>query len=470
MITRIQRADSVFYTQLKKPIKHTNYYNFVSDSVSFKGKADNKNDKKYINAQKYADSLSKKDIYNLNSRQIEKLEGLQDGVKVFDGLSFKQVYFLMTNLKNAQFALIRGCAGMCPACCVNGRPHDSNLENGIKKVDFEDYKNLTDGMKQIAERLHFDYAEFIETKYFYELFCRDEKLLFALFFDSDCKDISLKDKDGNVHEFPELNKMMYDTIKVEGLFDTAGWAPENKKMNERMESLARYYADPQHSNEILQVNLSFNTYHGLYEKALEYKKAGNIEGYERMKKRYTDLIANAMYCFTPLAGTSKFKVFTKGMPPYESSEYDDYKTDKLKEMEQDVFKALEERYNRDLEQKNHKYVSSSEDVKNVMAMQKECILKYTTKILPSTRKNIFAKLHEDEISYLKDKSCVGFDEALKRYGKCFVDLNGQVYVFNALETAKTDIKLNFKNKDKLTDDIYPIPDTRILDVENETYK
>ena len=49
----------------------------------------------------------------------------------------------------------------------------------------------------------------------------------------------------------------------------------------------------------------------------------------------------------------------------------------------------------------------------------------------------------------------------KKLNSLLIDVNGEVYVNNNYELFKIDIYLNFKNKDKKSKQLYPLPDKRI---------
>lgn len=165
----------------------------------------------------------------------KNLEGIQYSLKTFENLSFPQIYFLLSNMGEISVPIIRDCSGRCPVCNVNGRPKERNT-NAISCMDFDDFKNFTDDLKEITRRLNFDCAEksleklILATKE-YGYFTTPSS---ALFYDSDGKDIWLKDANGIIHEFPELNKMLYDATGIKGIFDTAGWSPRNSLVQKRI--------------------------------------------------------------------------------------------------------------------------------------------------------------------------------------------------------------------------------------------
>lgn len=432
------------------------------DTVSFSGRLQKLTQKQKLErAMDIAEHFDINQIYDMDDFDQQQLEGIQYGLKTFEGMPFKDVYFFLSNMGEVTIPVIRHCSGMCPVCSVNGGPFDRQNKNLVTRMDFEDYKNLTDDINEISERLQFYCHEKELRKQEFGILLGYTEPTTALFRDSDCKDVWIKDNKGIVHEFPELNSMLYEATGIKGLFDTAGWAPRDTKTQERMERFAEYFSDPEHLEEIEQINISLNTYHGIMEKALEYKRKGDLDSYNRAKKVYAKNIANAMYTFTPLLDSDKYHIFRKAIPYTEREIYDDYKPDVLCDIEHDVFAALKDRYKYDLINKNYKFVKNLFDVSNIMYKQKHIFFELDTKISPSPINNIFSKLPSWEKKPITKESAI--DEVLKKTNM-FIDMNGKVLFENDYHVFETDMQLNFNNKYKQTKQIYPIPDKRVIRV------
>lgn len=441
------------------------------DTVSFTGREKLSPVERYERAMDIIDCFTKDQIQNMDAFDQSHLEGIQYGLKSFEGMSFKDIYFLLSRTENLTIPLYRDCSGRCAACFLNGRPKEHNLENKnlIERTDFEDFKTLAEDLKEIVKRTKFDCRlkglENMAKKY-----SAFGEPLTALFYDSDSKDTWLKDKNGNIHEFPELNKMLYDAVGVKGLFDTAGWSPTNKKVQERIERTVEYYTNNKNQNELECFNISLNTYNGLMKKANDFKEKGDLDGYNRMRAQYVKNIANAMYTFTPLLNCGMYQVMAKCVSEDEGKEFDNYKTPVLKSLEEDIINALRQRYEQDLEQGNTKFVKDEIDIDMLIDEQKNSITRPLTNLSPNPVNELFSKLPEDDDYYfIKDNEYADFYKVLDNADSVIIDMNGKIYLANDNETFETELQLNFKNKDKETKQIYPIPDERKLNIKNKTF-
>lgn len=438
----------------------------LQDTVSFKRQPELTPEQKFERAMDIVSCFSHDQIMHMDDFDQGHLEGIQYGLKSFEGMNFKEIYFLLSNMNELCVPLIRDCAGMCPVCAVNGLPKDRSADNMIHKTDFEDFSNFTHDLKSIRERLGFDMEENAMSKQPPWAGMFGYKPVVFLFYDSDCKDIVLEDKDGKIHEFPELNKMLFDATKMKGIFDTAGWSRTNAKVQKRMEALADYYSKPEHQKEIEQINISFNTYHGIMEKANQFKNKGDIDGYNRLRAIYVKNIANAMYTFTPLIDFNAYQILLKAFDDNDDSQFADYKTPVLEELMQDVFEALEKRYKEDLDNNNYKFVSNNQDISVLMSKIKSKSDDITTQFIPSARNNMFSKISVDENKYFQKNTPV--NEVLNG-ANMLVDMNGKIYFRSDFEVFATDKSFNFKNKDKKTKQIYPEPAEKIISVKNRDF-
>ena len=449
-------------------IFHNN--SLTTDVISFKGYKDLSATEKYERAIDIVECFSKKQIQNMDDFDQKHLEGIQYGLKTFENLSFPQIYFLLSNMGEISVPVVRDCSGMCPACNVNGRPKERNTDT-ISRMDFEDFKNFTDDIKEISLRLNFDCAaksleKLKQDTKEYGYYTIPSS---ALFYDSDGKDIWLKDEKGTIHEFPELNKMLYEATGIKGLFDTAGWSPRNTVVQNRMEKIVNYYSKPENQKELEQINISINTYHGIIQKANEYKNKGDMESYARMKKTYVNNIANAMYTCTPLLDSDCYQILIKAVDSRQDSRFKDYDQDVCGNLLKEIIKTLFDRYLQDVQDGNHKYAKNFEEAEMLASKQVEKFSPLLTNITPSAKSNIFSTI-KDNYSYIKNNKNASYNDVMqKKLISVLIDVNGKVYINNDHELFETDICLNFKNKDKKTKQLYPLPDKRILNTQNKTF-
>lgn len=424
-------------------------------------------EEKFKKASKFAKELPQHEIQSMSEETQEKLEGIQYGLKTFEGMKFKEIYFILSNAGGFTIPLYRDCAGRCAACYLNGRPKDNTSQ--LERMDYDDYKNLTQDLKVLTNRINFDCkTKGIQNAIKHHNMSIGESLT-ALFYDSDSKDTWLKDKDGVVHEFPELNKMLYDATGIKGLFDTAGWSPKNTKVQERVERTVDYFKNPEHVDEILQINVSLNTYHGLMKKANDYKAKGDIDGYHRMRNQYVKNVANAMYTMTPLLDTWSYNVMVKCVDNSESDKFAPYKEDVCNELRDDVLETLRERFLDDFHEGNTKFVKSYHDIHTLVGKHLNAMSANNTYLSPSPKDKLFADLYNPNPSYIKYKKHVRLDEVLKEADNVLIDLNGKVYFTNDEEVFETNTQLNFKNKDKESKQIYPIPDKRKINIKKRKF-
>lgn len=474
----------MFIKSISNPIIHKNnitdnrkHYGYVSqnnnlatDVVSFKGNKELSAIEKYERAIDIVDCFSQKQIQNMDDFDQKHLEGIQYGLKTFENLSFPQIYFLLSNMGEISVPVVRDCSGMCPACNVNGRPKERNTDT-ISRMDFEDFKNFTDDIKEISRRLNFDCAaksleKLIQDTKEYGYFTTPSS---ALFYDSDGKDIWLKDDKGTIHEFPELNKMLYDATGIKGIFDTAGWSPRNSIVQKRIEKLVNYYSKPENQKEIDQFNISVNPYHGIMQKANEYKNKGDMVSYERMKKAYVNNIANAMYTCTPLLDSDCYQILIKAVDSRQDNRFKDYDQEVCMNLIKEIIKTLFDKYLQDIENGNYKYAKNFEEAQMLASKQVEKFSTLLTNITPSSKNNIFSTI-KDNYSYIKNKKTASYNDVMqKKLINALIDVNGKVYINNDHELFETDICLNFKNKDKKSKQLYPLPDKRILNTKNKTF-
>ena len=101
--------------------------------------------------------LSKRDSFarvNLSNYNANRLEGIQNGIDIFKGLNFKQIVFLVTH--TTEVMLKRGCHNMCAHCYANAMPKSHiEIPNQITQVEFEDFENLCNGIKELNNRFGF---------------------------------------------------------------------------------------------------------------------------------------------------------------------------------------------------------------------------------------------------------------------------------------------------------------------------
>lgn len=182
---------------------------------------------KFLSAKEYLKSAfltgkvgQNPEIYDFN---LNKLDGIQEGIKVFKGLNMKEIAFIAQTI--TEVAVIRGCRNICSHCYAGGQPPLREDENHINKMSWNDFEALTEGFKQLNERLGFSITKNR----------RGVDPYMTAFHDADSIDMLLKDNSGREHDFIDISEALSSAFGLKLVFDTAGWSPKNKKAQARAE-------------------------------------------------------------------------------------------------------------------------------------------------------------------------------------------------------------------------------------------
>lgn len=280
--------------------------------ISFKGHSDAL---RYAQRTKFINKIFNKKLCDLN---FEKLEGIQRGLKTFEGLSLKQIAFALTDLHSIN--MISGCTNHCLHCYANAQPF-------IKRYPFEDLLQICNDVKELRNRLGVNPVHHHGQPY---IDCS---------FDADALDCHLYDKEGQKHDFIEIAKIMKDALGYSPVFDTNGWGTGvNKGVNADKQAAAEEYVrklmqDENYKN-FHQINISINPFRPQYVQAVnsefnpdelyrpirkvgseyEQEEASLSEDYKKARDRYTQYIkdtANVLLTFKPLLNTKKLHVIIR---------------------------------------------------------------------------------------------------------------------------------------------------------------
>lgn len=226
----------------------------------------------YSNSSKAQDL----DMYGIKSLDLDRLDGIQYGIDVFDDLSMKEIAFLAYRTTN--LAVTRGCANMCQHCFHNAVP---TKKDELNSMPYEDFKKITDGFATINNRINKVLRNEgnatligLSSNYLYTGFAAE---LTGFFYDSDGMNVISKDKNGAEHDFIDMTEEFCNATGKKVIFDTAGWNPRDKKLQQRAEKYAEYLSKDDIYNKVEQVNLSVNTFNPVY---LQAYKLGYRAGKE----------------------------------------------------------------------------------------------------------------------------------------------------------------------------------------------
>ena len=409
--------------------------------------------KEYFN-KKYDELEDNKKRWNrnyLSAYNLDTLDGIQEGIPVFKGMTMKEIYFLTHYLK--EIAVHRGCHNMCVHCYAEAKPPlllktEKDKSEKINQMSYEDYCALAEGFKELDKRLK-------------GLLFEERELYLALFHDADCSDISIKDKQGNEHDFTELVDIMYEATQLPQVFDTSGWNPKDKKVQQKMEKLVQYFLQDGNSEKFCFFNVSLNPFHSTNARYVKYIES---DPQKAMKYRniYTDRMANVLYTLTPIIRNNKFEFISRA---FDNTHAGGYTEQALKQLIDEILVKLENKYIEDIKCGNLKYVKNMEHMKSIMETIKNKAESIDTLRLAQGRAvNLVDK---DDILFQRRKMILeeyDIPESAVESSRfnAIIDANGKVYMTNYLLTYPTEIQLNFENKNKKTADIKPDLQEKIL--------
>lgn len=435
------------------PVSYYSQITFTSEDIEYK-KA-----KQYL-----ANEIKEHGIpNNMKYFDLEKLNGIQNGIKIFEGMNAKEIAFICDNIN--EIATYRGCSGYCGHCYTNAKSPIKEDNKHINKMSFEDYKTLTDGFKTLRQRLGFNPYK---SCYYPDI---------SLFRDADCLEIELKDKQGNTYDFIDLANMAYDSFKKEILFDTRGWSKSNKKMQERAEKFVKYYSNPKNANKLSQINISINPFSWLNMQAVNALNKNDIEKAKLNIDAYVSRMANVLFTFTPLLENKKFDVIVRAFSDDTEGDFAEYyKESYIRDINCLIVEKLAQLYKQDLHGEQKVIKSEKELTQNInkffyiLTTEIETDLAISGRIrdiIPPNHKNKY-NLTRNQQDQIIDDFIFNINEELfnsSNFTKT-IDANGQIFLTNPFTVIPTDLRLNLENKDKLTQkfasDEYPTLSRKII--------
>ncbi len=385
--------------------------------------------KKYCKEKGESEKPAKAKLEKLDE---DKLNGIQKGIKVFEGLSMKDISEI---LRHGYLLLNRGCNNNCAHCGYSAAPYSIKTQD---RMSWEDLCSLVEGIKELKTRMGSQIATPVW-------------LNRALFIDSDCINVEIYDKKGNSYDYVDCVKKIAETNpRYTTQYDTSGWNPKNDEHQKRAEKLVNYMLSP--NNKISQLYISLNPYHVIYAKAQSLKEQGEGKKAKKLEKKYYERMANVMFTLTPLVMPDKKINYRMG---FLTRAIDSFQTDTtldedaLKDIIKNVLNKLEKMYFKDL-MGERKFVKSKKDIKDLMYIYKDLIEgcdSTTENILPLGRaQNLFI----EPSSTLEKRKTEFLGELKKEKNKghfaLAINPDGSVVTFTQDVSAKTDISLNFEKK------------------------
>lgn len=366
---------------------------------------------------------------------LTKLNGIQKDIEVFKGLSMKEIAFTYDHLSN--IAAYRGCPNLCACCYANAIPHNlHNLKGHVSSMSKEDFDSLALGIKKLNSRLGFSAIRAPKKEY------NDA----ALFHDSDCSVLEIKDKTGKTHDFIDLSRIFANSSGHPILFDTVGWNKNDSKTQQKIDKIVKYLLSAEGQKNVDSINISINPFHITNVQSIKNKGAGNIQEARKCQDKYVERMANVLYTFLPLLNDERFNFITRAAY---GGEYKEYKKSALDKLIQKILKELEDQYLRGvLHEKPRQVKATVKALKEKIypifdissAGRGSTLFNFKSQTYISTEKTKhedIKALHEN----LKSQDCF--------YTKT-IDANGRVYVTNFISVFPTQVRLNFANKNKKT--------------------
>lgn len=408
---------------------------------------------RFLQAKQYLNSCNKAEKSSLYHFDLNKLDGIQEGIKSFHGLNMKEIAFFLSSVR--EFALFRGCYNMCAYCYADAKPPLKENDASIHRMSWEDFKGLMDDIKELNSRLGFNVTTPIEPDETYGEYITP-------FHDADCIDIILKDKNGCEHDFIDISKELYETTNRYVLFDTAGWFPNNKSAQERAEKFVEYFKRPENFKNKVNVNISLNPFHSSYTKSIILAKEGKAEQSKRLRDLYTTRMANVLFTFTPLLRYKDFEFNARALQNGTSG-LEGFCEDDLNKLFNEIMTKLKELYIKDLNSDKKHIKSKKQMLDNLHKYKKRYEvylgIDYTEKLKELSNTSNEHRTISDEIldrnqSLVKNSSnIIDILKSSSFYG--ILDANGKYYLTSFVATFPTDIELNLKTKGKSTAPIRP---------------
>ncbi len=238
------------------------------------------------------------------------LEGVQKGLKTFEGLSIKQMAFAFTDLHSIN--MMSGCTNHCLHCYANAQPF-------IKRYPFEDLVQICSDAKEFKNRTGINLAHHHGDPYI------------EMSFDADAIDCHLYDRNGVKHDFIEIAKIMREGLGYKPVFDTNGWDLNNKDKQKRAEEYVEKLMQDKNYKNFYQINISINPFSPKYTKILnsgyspdelytplreigvEDNRPEDLKKASDMYLKYLKKTANILYTFKPLLKAKNFSVIIRAL-------------------------------------------------------------------------------------------------------------------------------------------------------------
>ena len=410
----------------------------------------------YAKHTKFYNKFINRKLYNCN---LNKLEGIQEGLKTFEGLSMKQIAFALTDLHSIN--MIRGCINHCLHCYANAQPF-------MSRAPFESFKQIMEDIAALRKRIGINPVSHRGQKYI------------DCYFDSDGMDMHLFDKQGNKHDAVELGRLIHETTGMRAVFDTNGWDRNNKEKQQIAEDYVKKLSEDKNSKHFYQINISLNPFNPKYVRALKDgykpeaysslipineimnppKKSDKIKKAENDYGEYIKNEANTLFTFTPLVLKGKLGTIIRGVgkdiPNMEGCYLEDYSTTLS-----NILGELKLLYFSDLNL-DKKIIKNKKTMDKALKKYFKLFNRNADFLFSSGRMEKFYKTkHHGSLHGIEDID-KGRDDSIRNFAKLIlkektsamnaaflkmINSDGKVYMYDNYVIIPTDIKLNTGNKE-----------------------
>lgn len=387
---------------------------------------------------------------------LNKLDGIQEGINVFKGLNMKEIAFVADTV--AEITVNRGCRNICAHCYASAKAPIKETANKINKMSWNDFTSLTDGFEELNKRVGFPVV--VQKK--------NKHAMAIPFHDADCSSIILKDNEGKEHDFIDIAERLDKAFHLPVLFDTAGWNIQDVKAQKRMEKYVEYYSKPENFKKLEGFNLSVNPFHAMYAKSLELKQNRKPELAEKLYDLYTTRMANVLFTLTPLQKNPNFEFIARSAAN-DSKVPKGFKEKDLRSLYMDILEKVNNLYKKDMKSAQ-KVVKNEDEAFEYFNNYYKRLENISPTIGMSARAEKFVD-KDDEIAKfgerrkqqnIKDIQSLKRIKDLRKLNKDMnnhfygiIDANGDYYLTTFHTSFPTEIKFNFENKGKTTAPIAP---------------
>lgn len=387
---------------------------------------------------------------------LNKLDGIQEGINVFKGLNMKEIAFVADTV--AEITVNRGCRNICAHCYASAKAPIKETANQINKMSWNDFTSLTDGFEELNKRVGFPVV--VQKK--------NKHAMAIPFHDADCSSIILKDNEGKEHDFIDITERLDKAFHLPVLFDTAGWNIQDVKAQKRMEKYVEYYSKPENFKKLEGFNLSVNPFHAMYAKSLELKQNRKPELAEKLYDLYTTRMANVLFTLTPLQKNPNFEFIARSAAN-DSKVPKGFKEKDLRALYMDILEKVNNLYKKDMKSAQ-KVVKNEDEAFEYFNNYYKRLENISPTIGMSARAEKFVDKNDEIAKFgerrkqqnIKDIQSLKRIKDLRKLNKDMnnhfygiIDANGDYYLTTFHTSFPTEIKFNFENKGKTTAPIAP---------------